>query len=113
MFDNTTSNLRPTGVGIPAGQAATRGNGTKTLRVFVPTEMFVVQYLDEEGLVHETVVMKVGTEWWLPANGESWVKSVRKLGDDTWLVKQLTEAQQVRTAPLPKADAVDILPGNG
>ena len=109
MFDNATSNMRAVGVGIPDGQRVQRGEGINSLQHFVPTEMFAVQYCDEGGVEHRTVVMRIGGQWYLPPNGEIWAQSLRPLKGDAWLAKQLSEALQSHTAPVPKTDAVDIL----
>ena len=71
--------------------------------------MFGVQYVDDAGIEHNTVVMRIGGKWYMPPNGEAWAQTLRPLTRDTWLAKQLGEAWLTRSSPVPKADAVDIL----
>lgn len=108
MFESPNVNQRQ--VAIPEGQYASRGDGVKTVTHFTPASMFAVQYLDDEGLSHDTVVMHIGGLWYLPPNGEVWARSLRPLKEDTWLAKQLSLARASSAAPLPKVDAVDVLP---
>lgn len=113
MFDTgNTTNVRPAAVGIPEGQRTERGGDVKRLRHMLPAQMFAVQFVDDEGAVHDTVAMRIGGDWYLPPNGETWSASLRRLKGDTWLAQQLGDALLTQTAPLPKNDAVDIL-GNG
>lgn len=111
MFESGSGNMRKVGVGIPDGQRVQRGDGINILQHFVPTEMFAIQYCDESGNEHKTVVMRIAGQWYLPPNGEAWAQALKPLKSDTWLAKQLSESFGAHAAPLPRADAVDILPG--
>jgi hypothetical protein len=111
MFDNTS--MRTAGVGIPASQRTERGNTINTLEAFEPTQTFAVQYTDDTGTQHRTVVMRIGSQWYLPPNGEAWAAAILPLKDGTPIARQLNEAFASRMAPLPKADAVDILGKTG
>lgn len=112
MFDSTANTMRQVGVGIPPGQRTQRGESINTLEHFEPTSMFAVQYTDDAGTQHRTVVMRIGAQWWLPPNGEAWAGALLPLKDGTALARQLSDAFTSATAPLPKSDAVDIL-GSG
>lgn len=111
MLNDTGNNVRR--VGIPEGQATQRGDGVKSLKHFVPAQMFAVQFTDDEGRVRNTVVMRIGGQWYLPPNGEAWSQALQPLKEDTWLARQLSDAFAVQAAPLPKSDAVDILGQTG
>jgi hypothetical protein len=108
---NDGNNVRR--VGIPDGQTAQRGDGIKTLNHFEPVQTFAVQFADDEGQLRNTVVMRIGGQWYLPPNGEAWSRALQPLKEGTWLERQLTESFSLKATPLPKSDAVDILGKTG
>ena len=103
MFQPPTSH-RPAGV---LTNSPERVAGTpKTLSHFAPCQMAAVQYTDEQGTVHTTVFMKVGTTWYMPPNAEAWAGALKPLAP--WLSK-LCEAQAALQKPeVPKEDAVNL-----
>jgi hypothetical protein len=110
MFNGPVNNGRPQGVGVPEAQRTQRtsGAGINTLKHFEPTDMFAVQYVGDDGVEHNTVVMRIGSKWYLPPNGEAWSGTLRPLLGESWLGKQLSEAWLTRMASVPKADDVDV-----
>jgi hypothetical protein len=111
MYDNTS--MRTAGVGIPASQRTQKGDSINTLENFEPTLTYAIRYTDDAGTEHRTVVMRIGSQWYMPPNGEAWAGTLQHLKDGTPLARQLSEAFVSQTAPLPKADAVDILGSSG
>lgn len=107
---NTTSN-RPTGVLLPQNQISGGKGGPRTVTGFAKLETFGVEYVDDEGVKHTTVVQNMGGQWYLAPNGENFAASLRPVKADTWLAKMLDErfSGDTNVGALPRQDAVDVV----
>ena len=105
------STHRPAGVMTPAGQLNVNAPGTpKTVRHFSEVRTFAVEYLDEQGLPHTTLLQSIGGVWHLAPNGENYAATLRALSKDSWLSKMLEErVSHLDTSKIPKTDSVDVL----
>ena len=107
---NSAVNSRPNGVVLPQSQLSPGTGVPQTLTGFAEAKSYGVEYVDEAGNKHVTVLMRIGDQWYLPPNGENYASTLRQLNKDTWLAKLLTDRfNNSITASLPKEDAVDIL----
>ena len=83
----------------------------RTIPNFIEADTFAVQYVDDDGRLHTTLVHRVGGVWQLPPNGENYAATLRPLGRDSWLAKALDkkfEAFELRFEPKVPADAGDV-----
>lgn len=103
--------MRPTGVVVPQSQLRQQQAGAaRTITGFAEAKTYGVEYVDDEGTKHTTIVMLIGGQWYLPPNGENYAATLRPIKADTWLGKALEESKaNTNTASLPKADAVDVV----
>jgi hypothetical protein len=102
------ANTRPQGVQIPQGQLQAQGQGApKSVVHVVPAEMVAVQYADENGDLHNTMLVKVGNQVYHAPNGEQWARQLRPAA--TWLADHVNKEIDSHAAPIPD-DAVDVFP---
>jgi len=88
----------------------------KTVTNVQRAEFFAVEFGDDAGRRRITCVMKFGDQLYMDPNGEAWASRLRRLPEDNWMHKQLSQkidsamqGSQVEAEPLPKTDAVDIM----
>lgn len=101
--------VRQVGVGIPDGQRLEEGSTSSTLEHCSPMEQFAVQFTDEQGRIHRTVIVKAFGAFYHPPNGEQWAASLRPLKKDGWLSRQMSARLNPKDG-VPTADAVDVVP---
>ena len=106
MFDQ--SNQRTAGVMTPEGQRSGGKGLPKTVSHCIPVETFAVEYVDDAGDVHATIMLKVNGTWYLAPNGENYAKTLKPVGEGSWLGKLLSEKTRA-AAPVPQADNVDVV----
>ena len=75
-----------------------------------PLEQFVVRYVDGDGNIKTTIVVKLGETYYEPANAQTWSDSCRPVND--WLGKILLARDGAKGA-VPKDDGVDVMGGPG
>jgi len=103
MFQQATS---PRQVGVLNSNPERMTGTPKTITHFVPAQMAAVQYVDEQGAVHATVLMKVGNMWYMPPNAEQWAGALKPLA--SWLAKLCEEQVDLQKPSVPKEDVVDL-----
>lgn len=102
--------MRPTGVVIPASQLRQQAGAPRTVTGFAEAKTYGIEYTDDDGTKHTTVVMNIGGQWYMPPNGENYAATLRPIKADTWLGKALEDGRlNSNTSSLPKEDAVDIV----
>lgn len=95
---------------IPPSQTRETGGTARAISHFVEAKSYAIEYTDDEGTKHVTIVMRIGGQWYLPPNGENYAATLRPIRSDNWLGKALTERLLDSTpTALPKADAVDVV----
>jgi len=78
-----------------------------TVAHVVPANMVAVQYFDEYGKAHSTVLLKVGGMVYHAPNGEQWAGALRPASG--WLAEKVKTVMDSKDAPLPVTDAVDVI----
>jgi hypothetical protein len=73
----------------------------------MPAEMVAVQYFDEYGKAHDTILVRVAGELYHAPNGEQWARSLRRAAD--WLKEKVFKELDVEKAPIPTEDTVDVV----
>jgi hypothetical protein len=74
----------------------------------IPLQPFAVQYFDENGLEHRTIVYKMGDTVYYDMNAERWAAGLRQAAP--YIAKAVNAEHAVMATPLaPGADQVDVL----
>lgn len=101
---------------LPTTPRAQYGDSKRVNHV-IPMEMFAVQYTNDAGKVIDTVVFKMGGQWYRDPNGEAWAGKLVPVPQDSYLAQQ-AEGILASRAPAPVGgvavasdDAVDIMGG--
>lgn len=100
---------RPHGVRVPDQQLRPGGSGTPgTVGSIVPLQLYAVQYFDENGQEHHTVVYKMGPSVYFDVNAERWAAGLRQAAG---FIAQAVNAEHtvLMSPPTPAGDQVDIL----
>jgi len=100
---------RPQGVMIPDSQMRGQGTGSpNTVAHVVPMQPYAVQYFDEHGREHNTIVYKVGNVVYFDHNAERWAAG---LGQAAGYIKTAVNADHAAflSPPAPNDDHVDVL----
>ena len=100
---------RPQGVRVPDQQLRTGGTGQpNTVGSIIPFQPYAIQYYDENGEEHRTVVYKMGDNVYVDMNAERWAAGFRSAS--AFIAKAVNAHHAVLTAPLgPTKDSVDVL----
>lgn len=100
---------RPQGVRIPEQQLRPGGKGQpNTVGTIAPLQPFGVQYFDENGQEHHTVVYKMGDAVYFDMNAERWAAGLRQAAP--YIAKAVNAEHAVLTSPVaPGPDQVDVL----
>ena len=99
--------VRQTGVRIPDDQL-TQGQGApNTVGHVIPAQMVAVQYFDEYGKGHNTVLLRVGTELYHAPNGEQWAAALKQAAP--WLKEVVMPELDSEKVPIPTEDEVDVV----
>lgn len=97
------------GVQIPAGQLQEEGLAPpKTVLHVAPAQMVAVQYADEHGKKHNTVLLKVGDTVYHAPDGERWASGLKQAAG--WLASAVTAEVDSNSVSVPNNDKVDIYP---
>jgi hypothetical protein len=98
---------------LPQNQMSGGKAGPRTVTGFAKLETFGVEYTDDEGVKHTTVVQRMAGQWYFAPNGENFAGSLRPIKKGTWLADILDEkdAGPTTAASLPKDDAVNGIIG--
>lgn len=103
-------NQRPQGVTIPDSQLRSGETGQpNTVAHVVPMQPYAVQYFDEHGHAHSTIVWKSGDMVYFDRNAERWAAGLAQAAP---YIKDAVNAEYaVQTAPEAPtgADAVDVI----
>lgn len=100
---------RQQGVRIPPGQRQEQGTAEpKTVLQTVPAQMVAVQYADENGDLHNTVLLRVGKSVYHTPNGEEWASRLKPAAG--WLADHVISEVDSESVPLPTEDKVDVMP---
>lgn len=122
MIGSGNSNPRLQGVRSPI--VANEGAGEpKTLTNISRVQMFLIEFTDANGVVHNTVVSKIGSKIYFAPNAEEWTSRQSPAAPwlqekfDKRLAEELKRLEAKQTAggtdPMPAKDDVDILGGGG
>lgn len=98
---------RQQGVTIPASQLSAGTGEPRNVQFTAACTMQAIQYSDDNGQLHNEIVLVVGTVVYLLPGGEAWAANLRPAAD--WLTNKVLATIKSATAPLPKSDQVDIL----
>lgn len=97
------------GVQIPAGQLQEDGIAEpKTVLHIAPAQMVAVQYADEHGKKHNTVLLKVGDTVYHAPDGERWAAGLKQASG--WLANAVIAEIDSGSVSVPDKDNVDIYP---
>lgn len=100
---------RPQGVRVPEQQLRPGGTGQpNTVGSIIPLQPYAVQYYDEYGLEHHTIVYKMGNGVYFDMNAERWAAGLRQASA---FIAQAVNAEHAVLAspPAPSSDPVDVL----
>lgn len=100
---------RPQGVRVPEQQLRPGGTGQpNTVGSIIPLQPFAVQYFDENGQEHHTIVYKMGNTVYFDMNAERWAAGLRQAS--AFIAKAVNAEHAVLMSPAtPAGDAVDVL----
>lgn len=105
MFENRQ--VRASGQRPP--EAAPPGTKPNTVLDVIAVEQVAVRFVDPEGNLHITTLVKVGNAYYEPAAAEEWTGKLAPVKD--WLQKALAaRAESAKPAAIPSADTVEVLP---
>jgi len=97
---------RPVGVVIPNAQRPQTRGEPRTVSHAVPCSMVAVQYYDEDGTEHRSVLLRVANKLYVPPNSENWAGALKESAG--WLAKGV-EGLISDSGTVPTADSVDVL----
>ncbi len=100
---------RPQGVTIPDQQLRSGNTGTpNTVVHIIPLQPFAVQYFDETGQEHNTIVYKAGDTVYFDRNAERWAAGLAQAAS---YIKDAVNAEHAAflSPPVPTDDDVDVL----
>ena len=99
---------RPQGVQVPQQQLAPDETGPpNTVRHVVPMIPCAVQYFDEHGQAHNTIVYKIGKAIYFDPNAERWAAGLRQSAD--YIVQAVERELSAMQAPVPTEDKVEVI----
>lgn len=100
---------RPQGVRIPEQQLRGTDKGEpNTVKHVIPLALYAIQYFDENGQEHRTVVYKLGNDVYYDLNAERWASGLRQAA--SFVSKAVNEEHgALISPPTPTADPVDVL----
>jgi len=92
----------------------------KTVTNVMPIQFFAVEFGDDEGRKHTTVVAHMGGMIYMDPSGEDWAKRQRAMPPASWFGQQTQKMidqggfakAEKPSEPLPKEDKVDIMGSN-
>lgn len=76
-----------------------------TLTHLIPMEQFAIQYVDGEGQLRKSVIVKVGEDYYVPENAETWSNNIKLAAD--WL-RDIIKARLAAKGAVPSSDSVDV-----
>lgn len=99
---------RQVGVRIPNEQLAPQASGSpNTVLHAVPAQMVAVQFMDEFGRAHNSVLLRVGADVYHAPNGEQWAAALRPAAG--WLREKVLKSLDSEKEPIPAQDTVDVV----
>jgi hypothetical protein len=100
---------RPQGVRVPDQQLRSGVTGQpNTVGQIIAMQPYAVQYYDENGQEHRTIVYKMGNSVYFDVNAERWAAGLRQASG---FIAQAVNAEHavLMSPPGPSSDAVDVL----
>ena len=99
---------RPQGVQVPQGQLSPDEMGpANTVKHVIPMIPCAVQYFDEHGKAHNTIVYKIGSAIYFDMNAERWASGLRGAAD--YIVEAVEKELSAHAASVPDEDKVDVM----
>jgi hypothetical protein len=111
MFGN--DNPRIAGVRTPVNQSTEQAPANTVTKV-APAQWALIEYGDETGRAHTSLVLICGDKAWLAPNAEAWTSALKPFRADMSrdIVERLRDAlpaaQGGSTEPLPSKDDVSV-----
>lgn len=98
---------RPQGVTLPASQLQGDRGEPNTVFHVMPMIPVAVEYSDETGVKHRTVVYKVGKAVYFDSNADRWAANLRPAAP--FLAQAVLKEVESAEASIPATDTVSIL----
>lgn len=98
---------RQLGVTVSSNQLSAGTGEPNKVQHLIPSSMHAMQYSDDAGALHNELVLVIGKKVYLFPNGEAFAASLRPA--TTWIENKVLAILDSAHAPLPAADAVEIV----
>lgn len=98
---------RPQGVTIPASQLQGEHGEPNTVYHAIPMIPVAIEYTDETGVRHTTIVYKVGKAVYIDMNADRWAAGLRPAA--SYIADVVNKEVDSQTASIPNEDTVNVI----
>jgi hypothetical protein len=98
---------RPQGVTLPASQLQGERGEPNTVYHAVPMLPVAIEYTDENGVRHKTVVYKVGKAVYIDMNADRWAAGLRPAA--AYIADVVNKEIDSQAASVPSRDTVSVM----